>query len=380
MGFFDFLKTETQQVQNTEFQIKVELLPQNDEISFESYGIFIKGDPWVTSNVNHTVLMSLIDATDANNMMPILYGIESHTDPINRRNFYQEQDIGNMYRKLWPEWSQVGIIFPDFLTCAYKGKRLIMLRLWIWESLEKKSFFSDISNRPKSPYNCLFKSARFELDIKNTGYKEANEEKIKVQEAAIKLAVSIAYADGSFGNMEGSTIKKWTQSILDKSSPSSKPSLKEKFNMALELSYKDAKSGLLNIGLICDDIRNIGSENDKYELLELCLDVMASDGKADKNELNQIYKIADMIGIDYEEIVKMKDKKILLLDPSSYSSNAMEEKIGIMPGWTSHEINQHIIKQYAKWNGRYNSLQDGKEKNNAQAMLDLLGEARKKYS
>ena len=34
MGFFDFLKTETQQVQNTEFQIKVELLPQNDEISF----------------------------------------------------------------------------------------------------------------------------------------------------------------------------------------------------------------------------------------------------------------------------------------------------------------------------------------------------------
>ena len=72
-----------------------------------------------------------------------------------------------------------------------------------------------------------------------------------------------------------------------------------------------------------------------------------------------------MIGIDYEEIVKMKDKKILLLDPSSYSSNAMEEKIGIMPGWTSHEINQHIIKQYAKWNGRYNSLQDGKEKNNA---------------
>jgi hypothetical protein len=38
------------------------------------------------------------------------------------------------------------------------------------------------------------------------------------------------------------------------------------------------------------------------------------------------------------------------------------------------------LSQYGKWNGRLNSLSEGIERENAQKMLDLIAEARKKYS
>jgi hypothetical protein len=58
----------------------------------------------------------------------------------------------------------------------------------------------------------------------------------------------------------------------------------------------------------------------------------------------------------------------------------MEEKLGINPNWDKEKIKKHIVSEYAKWNGRLNTLQEGTERENAQAMLDLLAEARNKCS
>ena len=119
---------------------------------------------------------------------------------------------------------------------------------------------------------------------------------------------------------------------------------------------------------------------DKFGLVELCLDVMAADGEADKEELKQISQIAKMIGVDYEEIKKMKDKRLIKLDPNATSNASPEETLGIDPEWDKQKINAHILNEYSKWNGRLNSLPEGTERENAQKMLDLLAEARKKYS
>ena len=131
---------------------------------------------------------------------------------------------------------------------------------------------------------------------------------------------------------------------------------------------------------MCNGIKNIGSKADKFDLIELCLDVMAADGEADKEELNQISKIADMVGVSYDEINKMKDKRFVKLNPNAASNASAEETLGIDPSWSKEKINAHILDQYSKWNGRLNSLPEGKERDNAQKMLDLIAKARKKYS
>ena len=128
------------------------------------------------------------------------------------------------------------------------------------------------------------------------------------------------------------------------------------------------------------NIKDRGSKADKFNLVELCLDVMAADGEADKEELKQVGKIAEMVGVSYDEINKMKDKRLVKLNPNVASNASAEETLGINPSWSKEKINSHIITQYSKWNGRLNSLPEGTERENAQKMLDLIAEARKKYS
>ena len=373
MGFFDFLNPETQ---STEFEIKIDFLKEKENV----YGIFVKGFPRITANQDHIIFIDLYDVTQEKNWTNIYPIFQEQRHPFQKR-FHLEVEVGNLYNKGWTDWAPLEAIFPDKLIAAYSGWRKLSLGLHIWKADGRSEYLTyGLRGDKTSAYREFSKRKIFNLELTSTGYVQANKDQIKIQEAAIKLAVSIAYADGSFDKEEGLTIKKWIETILQGKPESQKSDLKKVFNEALEVSYRDSKSGILNLGLICDDIRDIGLKNDKYELIELCLDVMASDGEADKNELSQIYKIADMIGIDYEEILEMKDKRIILLDPATYSDDVLEEKIGILKGWSNDEINQHIVKQYAKWNGRLNTLQEGKEKDNAQAMLNLLAEARKKYS
>ena len=221
---------------------------------------------------------------------------------------------------------------------------------------------------------------RFDFDLINSGYLELDNERLEIQKASIKLAVSIALADGSLDQQEGNQIKKWIKGIVDSTSDTQKDNVKNILNNELKDSFKSAKKTNISIKNVCDNIKDIGSKADKYNLIELCLDVMAADGEADKEELKQIEKISKLIGIDYNEISKMKDQRLIKLDPSTASAEGLEEKLGIDPSWNKAKIKKHIISLYGKWNGRLNSLPEGVERENAQKMLDLIAEARKKYS
>ena len=220
----------------------------------------------------------------------------------------------------------------------------------------------------------------FELDLINSGYLELDKERLEVQKASIRMAVAIALADGTLDKSEGNQIKAWIKGIVDSTSENQKDKVKEILNNELQSSFTDAKNKNIDVTKVCNNIKDVGSKADKYDLIELCLDVMAADGEADKEELKYIEKISKLIGVDYNEITKMKDQRLIKLDPSTSSAEGLEEKLGIDPNWDKAKIKKHIINLYGKWNGRLNSLPEGIERDNAQKMLDLIAEARKKYS
>ena len=63
------------------------------------------------------------------------------------------------------------------------------------------------------------------------------------------------------------------------------------------------------------------------------------------------------------------------------SSNIdIESLLGIDPTWSNKKIQAHLGKEFAKWNGRLNTLPEGEERDNAQKMLDRIAETRKKYA
>ena len=105
---------------------------------------------------------------------------------------------------------------------------------------------------------------------------------------------------------------------------------------------------------------------------------MAADGIADPRELKTIRKIADALELDFDEIEKLRDQKLIGLDTSTDQAS-VEDLLGIEKDWTEDRIKKHLRSEFQKWNDRLNTLPEGDNRNNAQRMLNLIADARKKY-
>ena len=357
-------------------RFKLEKLPRGKDDLYEAYGIFVKGNPQVTLDYDSCLIFKLYDK-ETN--LPVISTLEVVSEESSRV-FEHTVSIGNMNGKYWVDWGQVSALIPETLIGPHKGKRELELSCFVWYEGLKPKFVQGVLAGESTNGFINQVNHEFDLELENTGYLEVDSERLEVQKASIMLGVSIAMADGTLDKSEGNEIKTWIKGIIDSTPKSEQQNVKETLNQALEDAFNDAKSGKIDIAVVCQSIKDIGSKADKFDLVELCLDVMAADGEADKEELKQISQIAKMIGVDYEEIKKMKDKRLIKLDPNATSNASPEETLGIDPEWDKEKIKKHILSQYSKWNGRLNSLPEGTERENAQKMLDLIAEARSKYS
>ena len=360
---------------SNKLQFKVEKLPKDEDSIYETFGVFSKGNPNITLDHPAMLIFKLFDKTTS---LPIVSTFEM-TSEESSRVFEHAVSIGNMQDKYWPDWARVSALIPESLIGPHKGNRTLQLQCFLWYEHLKPEFERGYLPEDTTGGINVF-THEFNLNLTNPGYLEVDDERLEVQVASIKLAISIAMADGTLDKSEGTEIKNWVKGIVDSAGESQRDEIKETLNNALEEAYNEVKSSPIDIEQVCADIKDIGSAADKFDLIELCLDVMAADGEADKEELKQIEQISKLVGIDYDEISKMKDQRLIKLDPTSSSNSGLEEKLDIDPEWDNEKINKHILSLYGKWNGRLNSLSEGIERENAQKMLDLIAEARKKYS
>ena len=360
---------------SNKLQFKVEKLPKDEDSIYETFGVFSKGNPNITLDHPAMLIFKLFDKTTS---LPIVSTFEM-TSEESSRVFEHAVPIGNMQDKYWPDWARVSALIPESLIGPHKGTRTLQLQCFLWYEHLKPEFERGYLPEDTTGGINVF-THEFNFNLTNPGYLEVDDERLEVQVASIKLAISIAMADGTLDKSEGTEIKNWVKGIVDSAGESQRDEIKETLNNALEEAYNEVKSSPIDIEQVCADIKDIGSAADKFDLIELCLDVMAADGEADKEELKQIEQISKLVGIDYDEISKMKDQRLIKLDPTSSSNSGLEEKLDIDPEWDNEKINKHILSLYGKWNGRLNSLSEGIERENAQKMLDLIAEARKKYS
>ena len=364
---------------SNKMQFKVEKLSADEGFDYDVFGIYAKGNPEVTISAPIVFIFKLYDKETS---LPVLSTFEE-TAEAGSRIFEHTVRLGDMADKYYPDWARLSALIPEALIGPHKGTRHLELKCFIWYESHKPIFKNghlDTSERSASKGGINIINHEFSFRFSNSGYMEIDDERLKIQMASVKLAISIALADGSLDQKEGKEIKKWIKDIVKSSLESQKDKIKEALNNSLEEGFKETKHGSLDIKAVCSNIKSIGSKADKYDLLELCLDVMAADGEADQEELKQIAEISDLIGIDYEEVTKLKDQRLIKLNPASASMSGLEEKLGIDPDWDKEKINKHIISLWGKWAGRITALPEGNKRDNAQKMLDLIAEARKKYS
>jgi hypothetical protein len=61
------------------------------------------------------------------------------------------------------------------------------------------------------------------------------------------------------------------------------------------------------------------------------------------------------------------------------TQQTLEEILDIDPKWPRERTRKHLRDEFKVWNGRLNNLKDSAERANAQRMIDLISEARRKY-
>jgi len=157
-----------------------------------------------------------------------------------------------------------------------------------------------------------------------------------------------------------------------------KKEMKVALNSAMSESNKALKSGTFLRSPIIKRLNKINDTGMKYDVMELCYDVMAADGKADKNEITELNQIGTALKLDNKELEKIRDMRMIDLSGSIDENDDPQTLLGIDATWSKPKVKSHLMNEFKKWNSRLNSSSEKKDREHAQRMLDLIGEERKK--
>jgi len=276
-------------------------------------------------------------------------------------------------------WVRIGVIPTEILQPANSGSQELSIIVRLIDIDNVPSIYQGFTDPDSINQPLWVNEELYNFDCQITGYTEEAEVRDEAQALSIKIGMAVAMADGSLDDNEGIVLKNWIKSILSNYSGEKEQKLKKIYNDAMRESYSLAKSRNLLLDDVCKKLNDLGDTAQKYQAIELAHKVMAADGKADKREMKVINDVAEQLGIDPGELEKIRDKQIVKLNTNPEEIDTLS-LLGISSSLDNEEILEQLKKEFIKWNGRLNSLGDGKEKENAQQMLDLIGKARKKYS
>ncbi len=328
----------------------------------------------VTRTMEIGFITSVFDQTDGD-PVPVMTHVDIFQEPESVAYHYRS-DIGEVESNVgFTEWAQLGIVIPEVLEPPKGGQRKLKILLRM----------IDVNNPPELFLG--FGEGELwgnELDYihnhEGKGYEDRSSEQDEGRVLSIKIGMAVAMSDGTLDDSEGLILQGWVKKMITPYSEERQSELKELYNAAMRETHQEAKDGNLVLSDITKRLNEIDNEAVKLDAIELAFQVMSADGVADPQELETINRIAESLGIDYDEIEKFKDQNILKLDASVASEKSMEALLDIDSDWDNEQINRHLRTLFQRWNGRLNSLDEGPEREQAQHMIDLIGKCQKKYA
>jgi len=350
---------------------------KNDSPDMKS--IELKGLFPVSVKLDVAFIISIFDITDGYKVRkPVLSSIDIFQEPESIV-FQHQADFGEMTPNYgYPSWSRISGVIPETLQTPIGGKRKLEILLRLIDVNNKPDINHGFYD-PKGPKALWVTRLEFFYTFEGRGYEEEAEDKDHSRSLSVKVGMAVAMADGSLDDSEGEVLKSFVKKAIAPFADDKKDYLKGIYNDAMLVAHTAAKNGELSLSELTTELNEIADISSKYETIELCFDVMAADGVADANELKMIRRVADALELDLDEIEKMRDRKIVGLETNLGEQANIEDILGIEPDWSEAQIKQHLLTEFTKWNNRLNALSEGGERNNAQQMLDLVAEARKKY-
>jgi len=337
-----------------------------------------KGALPVTRPTSLTFILSAVDITN-NGAKPCLFpfdaGQEKNTLAFQHRRTLDFTVSPGDFLK---DWIPIGNVFPSLLHTPFSGTRKIQAIIRIvekgMEEIVNLGFCND------GTPGLLWSGARsFEFDFKEKGYEEEKLHRREVSILAIPLAMAVSSADGRFDDEEADVVKNWIQRHVNSASSSDREPLKTEMNKAVEKAYEDGLTTGIQTDHIIARLNEVGDKSSKFEVLELCFEVMSANDKMNPDEMAFLRAYADLLDIHKDEFERLVDLHALNITADEDAGNDDERLLGLDESMVPQEKVLVLRKEFKKWNSRMAVLTDPDQRQVAQCRLDMIGRLRQKY-
>lgn len=323
-------------------------------------------------------ITSVLDMTE-DRPRPVVSTLHSFQEATTRC-FQFSQEVGILKEGYgFRNWARIGVVPLSLLQPPRRGTR--KLRAFVTMSDRRNTpeiinGFYDSDEEEKLYWNSGYS---FELRTDQPGWEDEAEGDRTAACVIIKLGVAMAMSDGEFADEEGAVLKSWIESRIANYEGDARESWRKDLNNAFREGYEAASNGELSLSELTQTLNESGSIPTRYSCIDLLYEVLTADGIADPDELVTMKKIASALDIDADELERIADQKMVGVRAKVESDDDLEQLLEIDPDWDAQKVKRHLRELFQKWNNRMNTLTDPAEKANAQRMLNLIAEARKKY-
>jgi len=344
-------RQETQNIDDLPFPLEL--------LVFELNNLTIDGD-----GSPHSIRVRMIDETEGCSLS-VLCAIDDLQAP-NSLSFLSTQPLPNVPFGMIlniDKFSHVVSVPKEVLMFPRSGRRTIDASIEILKS------------------GRVIQSAqtRFQVNAISEGYIEGVENRERSEEMGIYLAMHLAASDGHIDKLEAAIVKDWVKKLLSTAPEDARKERRERMNMVLADAYAKAKDEPLDLAYISAELEGKAAMPIKYEIIELCMDVMKADGVADPNEVRELKRIAKLIGLDENRYTALLDKRLAEVKTIGVATaENLATLVGISASMSKEEIRKHLNKEYRKWNARV-SHDDQAIRERAEQMIEQIAEARNQY-
>ncbi len=352
---------------------------RKDDSILDVFTVEICGSIRAPSNMHYTTLRASIE--DVTNGACEAKPVQARAEQWKMQDspaFCYSTDLGKLPNQvtILSNWTMVAQLNLDWLMFPRKGKRDLQLTASVVSQQTGKELGT----------------AKYTFSYENPalGYIDLPENIQRTRTLAVALALAVSAADHKLYGCEVELIKNWAKSNIgpSRSVPGSahlpeSPKLaqapdkaKRKLDEAFEQAVRFFRDGnQLDTYKICREIVEIAPLADRYDILDLCLNVAKANGSVVAEELPVLKNLASWLEVDADRFRAMVEKT---LPVSMHQVKDAEVILGVTSDMNEKETLQRLNKEYCKWNSRVTSS-DPQVQAQADQMLMLIAEARAEY-
>ena len=350
---------------NTVFQTYVhEEMKDFGELALPVFTVEMQGPvPAPVNNCPVIKTITLFDITKGEeDQQPVLCSLDNLQYQDTVAFFSASPDVLPYTMSLLQNWQPLLSVPIETLTFPARGRRRLRFTVVI----------------SAAGSNSILARGTFDLLYMNEkpGYVDSQKSRLRAAELAVKLAVSVSAVDGSFAGTEGRVVKNWIQKRIASTPANKQEDVKKKLNDAVESAmFAAGKCDPGDILHLCRELIDMhpipaDSMGDKYDVLELCLNVASADGTAKGVEMDLVHALADMMGVDKERFRTMTEK-ILPVDIMETEDTA--KLLGLDPSWSREKKRKHLRSENRKWRALA-THKDKKKQEQARKMQELIAQ------